>query len=290
MVNLRKNWLDIVGSSRPSDGFFLVSEFQTAHRRNNYPGEFIKVYYQAIREISDAIQQPIRYAGVGEYSVFTRPKQWNQIKNETSGVLCVPDTNINELCLIIDSELWVSFRDLSLWIEALCIHQWSLFTQMITGIDRGIIYSMLTDRPDNRRPLTWERNQIEIIMMEGNKFQCPWTGKALNQNDYDLDHLVPISVYPINELWNLVPSDRNFNQHTKRDRLPGVERLDNAYPYLVNTYNLYNISIDLTIVLQQDALIRFDQKVSLERLPESLVVCVADFIKTITDARNLPLF
>jgi len=48
---------------------------------------------------------------------------------------------------------------LSLWIEALCIHEWCLFTERVQQenqqkVHRGSIYQLLTDRPDNRRPLT----------------------------------------------------------------------------------------------------------------------------------------
>jgi hypothetical protein len=290
MIKLRQEWLHLVESIRASDGFFLSNEFLTAHRRNNYPQELLKAYFQTLFDISDAIQQPIRYAGPGEYSVFTRPKRWKQIKIEIPGIVSIPNTSLDDLCLVIASELWTSFRDLSLWIEALCIHEWSLFTQSITGIDRGIIYSMLTDRPDNRRPLTWERNQIEILMMEGQIFHCPWTGKNLTQANYDLDHILPVSVYPINEIWNLVPSDRIFNQHTKRNRLPSNDRLINALPYLLYTYKLYNTSINIAPILHQDALARFGGKVSIEQLPETLTTCVAGFINTITYSRNLPIF
>ncbi len=290
MKKLRAEWQLLVGNPRASDGFFLSSEFLTSHRRNNYPTELLKAYYQSVTDISDAIQQPIRYAGPGEYSIFTRPKRWKQTRNEIPGIVCIPETDSNDLCLVVDNELWASFRDLSLWIEALCIHEWSLFTQAITGIDRGIIYSLLTDRPDNRRPLTWERNQVEIMMMEGHIFNCPWTGKILNQSDYDLDHIVPVSVYPINEIWNIVPSDRNFNQHTKGNRLPGAERLSNAFPYLISTYKLYDSSKELAPILHQDATIRFNGKVTAEQLPESLTACVAGFITTITNSRNLPIF
>ena len=38
---------------------------------------------------------------------------------------------------------------------------------------RGDVYTLLTDRPDNRRPLDWERNQIDLLMMEGRVFECP---------------------------------------------------------------------------------------------------------------------
>jgi len=138
--------------------------------------------------------------------------------------------------VLIDTDLWQTFRDLSLWIEALCIHQWAMITpdfnsDMPNDVTRGKVYQLLTDRPDNRRPLTWERNQIDILMMEGETFHCPWTKKRLRHGvSYDIDHLFPFSVYPINELWNLVPTDPHFNQHTKRDRVPDSQRLKAAEP------------------------------------------------------------
>lgn len=93
------------------------------------------------------------------------------------------------------------------------------------------MYRLLTDRPDNRRSLTWERNQVDLLLLEGEVFTCPWTQRTLgSQTAYDIDHLILVAVYPMNELWNLVPCDREFNQHIKRDRLPDEGRLQTAEP------------------------------------------------------------
>ena len=86
---------------------------------------------------------------------------------------------------------------MSLWIEALCIHEWCLFTERAANVNRGAVHSLLTAWPDNRRPLTWERNQIDILMMASAEFICPWTEKQFTQDTaYDLDHILPIAVYP----------------------------------------------------------------------------------------------
>ena len=71
------------------------------------------------------------------------------------------------------------FRDVSLWVEALCVHEWSLFTERVTegsghAVDRGEAYRLLTTHPESRRPLSWERNHIEILLLEGETFTCPW--------------------------------------------------------------------------------------------------------------------
>jgi hypothetical protein len=138
---------------------------------------------------------------------------------------------VGDRCVLVARELWDGFLDLSLWVEALSMHEWSLFTESVTQpsgikIERGHVYMLLTDRPDNRRPLDWERNQVDLLMMEGRVFECPWTGKSLRRAiDYDLDHLLPVSVYPINELWNLTPTDRRFNQRERDEHVVGAKRV-----------------------------------------------------------------
>jgi hypothetical protein len=196
---------------------------------------------------------------------------------------------------VVGHELWDGFLDLSLWVEALSIHEWALFTESVTQpsgikIERGNVYMLLTDRPDNRRPLDWERNQIDLLLMEGHVFECPWTAKALRRSvDYDLDHLLPVSVYPINELWNLAPTDRRFNQHVKRDRLPSHELLLAAAPRLELAYQHYTSSRRLSEALQQDVAARFTRAGSAPD-PQAITSLVIDFLDRAAEARNLPRF
>jgi len=291
LTQLRQEWEKVIGgNSLPSDGFYLVGEFQSAHRRSNYPAVLTRAYDRVIRDIADAIQQPVRYAGPGQYSVFGRPQRWQELKAANPRMVCIPGTQPNERCLVVEAELWASFTELSLWIEALCIHEWSLFTEGVSGLERGIVYTLLTDRPGNRRPLTWERNQVEILMMEGHIFECPWTGNKLNTKSYDLDHLLPLSAYPINEMWNLVPSDAVFNRNKKRDRLPGSTALQGAQPRLALAYRHYTASQPLAVALHHDALMRFNGRVVASDLPGSLAACTTQFIQTVASVRNLASF
>ncbi|MHC5720688.1 MAG: HNH endonuclease domain-containing protein, partial [Nostoc sp.] len=94
--------------------------------------------------------------------------------------------------------------------------------------------------------------------MEGTEFVCPWTQKYISYGiRYDLDHLLPVSLYPINELWNLVPADPNFNSHIKRDRLPSQAKLQQAQPHLELAYRNYITSVSLSLALKEDVAIRF---------------------------------
>jgi hypothetical protein len=90
-------------------------------------------------------------------------------------------------------------------------------------------------------------------------------------------------------LWNLVPADRQFNQHIKRDRLPKTERLQAARPHLVNIYAHYHASNALNPVLLEDISLRFGG-VRYDQLPDSLSDSVIRFVSALRETRNLAEF
>ena len=289
LSELRAQWEQAIGGLKnPADGFFLINELKSPRQWQNYPEQLVEALSKAVSAISRTVEMPIRYAGPGEWSVFDRPQRYSTL---SSSAVAVPGTNQRERCLVIPSELWETFRCMSLWVEALCIHEWCLFTEKVSSADRGTIYSLLTARPDNRRPLTWERNQIDILMMEGAEFTCPWSQKQLSKGvAYDLDHILPIALYPTNELWNLVPSDPQFNSHQKRDRLPTTERLEIARPYLENTYQRYESAAKLATVLAEDAASRFACIQLDTSFAISLAGAVVDLVEEVAELRNLARF
>jgi len=293
LTQLRRAWEDDMGAvARASDGFVLVNDFHVPRRRRGYSQQLQLAFKRAVRTASRAIEQPIQYAGPGNWSVFPRP---DLLSNLFDSAIGVPGSTVSDRCVLVSRELWDGFLHLSLWVEALSIHEWSLFTESViqqsrARISRGRAYTLLTQRPDNRRPLDWERNQVDLLLMEGRVFECPWTGKLLRRPaDYDLDHLLPVSLYPINELWNLAPTDRRFNQHIKRDRLPSHELLLAAAPRLELTYQHYTGSRLLRDALRQDVAARFT-RAGTDVDPRSITSAVVDFLDRAAEARNLARF
>ncbi|NJM98756.1 MAG: hypothetical protein HC800_17800 [Phormidesmis sp. RL_2_1] len=289
LTELRRQWEQAVGGLKnPADGFFLINELKSTRKWQNYPDSLEKALSQAVSAISHTLEMPIRYAGLGEWSVFDKPQSCSTISDKA---VSVPGTEERDRCLVIPFDLWNTFRQMSLWVEALCIHEWCLFTERVANINRGAIYSLLTARPNNRRPLTWERNQVDILLMEGAEFTCPWTERRFTQGvAYDLDHVLPIAVYPTNELWNLVPSDPSFNSHQKRDRLPTSERLAIAQPHLEKTYEKYGSSSALDTVLKEDAALRFARVQSDWTFSLELAGAVVDLVEEVAELRNLARF
>jgi len=280
--------------ARPADGFLLASEMRVARRRAALPPSLVAAYDEALETIIKTLTLPIRYAGPGEWSVFERPAR---LSSTGAGVEALPSARPDDRCLFVSAEVWRLFLDLSLWVEALCIHEWSLFTETVrqpgnAEIERGAVYQVLTDRPDNRRPLTWERNQVDILLLEGQAFRCPWTLRRIEApSEYDLGHLVPPSIYPTDELWNLAPTDARFNHRTKRDRLPKLERLAQARGVLVETYTSYAQSHSLREALAHDGVGRFgavDPKS--DTFAQDLAGATMRFVEHVADSRVLARF
>ena len=145
----------------------------------------------------------------------------------------------------------------------------------------------LTDRPDSRRPLNWERNQFELMMMEGKDLRCFWTDVPLNPRNYDVDHIVPITTYPINELWNLVPSESEFNRHLKRDRMPDLSWQPVMRQRLPYIYELYSANPHLHQTLIRGVRHRFPQAIeSAQDLSEVAI----ELIFAVAESRNTPTF
>jgi len=295
LTAFRQQWESFTGGiSRPADGFFVINELRIPRKRATYPDSLLSSYQKAIAAIRPALENPIQYAGPGNWSVFDKPITYAQLGDR---VVPVPGTQPKDKCLVISASLWQTFQVMSLWVEALCIHEWCLFSERVTQIqnqiDRGRVYTLLTARPDNRRPLTWESNNIDILLMEGHEFRCPWTERRIIEGvPYDLDHLLPVSVYPINELWNLIPSDPAFNRHTKSDRLPSSETLQRAKPHLEWDYEQYGASQVLAQALREDVGIRFSTIRLSGGSQFAIVVAdvVTDLIEQIAESRNLARF
>ena len=87
--------------------------------------------------------------------VFSRPVQLSQLPR----VAAILEARLTDHRVVVRTNLWAAFRDLSLWIEALAIHEWCLFTEGLrvsasgVGEDlqpagRGDVYCLLTDHPD----------------------------------------------------------------------------------------------------------------------------------------------
>ena len=112
------------------------------------------------------------------------------------------------------------------WIEPALVYEW---TRLMEGyartqdrnLDPGqIARAMRWHEPD--RDVAFARRAAAEVMASGKLF-CVWSGRRLSETVIDIDHCLPWSAWPCDDLWNLLPAHPQVNRHSKRDRLPSAE-------------------------------------------------------------------
>ena len=94
------------------------------------------------------------------------------------------------------------------------IYQWARFTAEAGGRDAPALNHALAviSTPALRREDTaMARGIYEQIAQHGVDLRCVWTGRTLDRSTLAIDHVIPFSLVPNNDLWNLMPCHQGAN-------------------------------------------------------------------------------
>jgi SAM-dependent methyltransferase len=126
---------------------------------------------------------------------------------------------------------WLALSRYACWIEPVLVSEWVKTMAIYQGNERlnssdkqHLLYQALKwEEPI--RSTTDVRKRFDTLATT-QQMQCVWSAKTLKRK-YDIDHSMPFSRWPNNDLWNLVPSDSKVNNN-KRDKLPSEKTLSAA--------------------------------------------------------------
>lgn len=134
--------------------------------------------------------------------------------------------------LSVPMHLWRAMQRYAVWIEPALVEEW-----VRLSLRYGKTQNRMIDEGSLRTTMAWVEPTRDVEDVRRRAFEmlddkqglyCVWTGKALHRNSLDIDHCFPWSAWPCGDLWNLMPSSREVNQHQKRDLLPNDATLRNA--------------------------------------------------------------
>lgn len=142
--------------------------------------------------------------------------------------------------MLVPRHLWRAFQRFDAWIEPSLTAEWK---RLINGYAAGQGRTVTPDAVD--KALRWsdpERDvrvarQRALDLLARQTLHCVWTGKRLTLANLDIDHCMPWSAWPCEDLWNLMPAHRAVNQKLKRERLPGIGVLRSSQDRIVEWWN-----------------------------------------------------
>ncbi|GGD68479.1 hypothetical protein GCM10011514_35730 [Emticicia aquatilis] len=91
--------------------------------------------------------------------------------------------------------------------------------------------------PITERDVALSKKLYKNILQKEGKVFCVWTGKAIT--NYDIDHVIPFSIWKNNDLWNLLPSMSSMNNQ-KRDKIPSAGLIESRKDMIIHYWGLIN--------------------------------------------------
>ena len=241
-----------------TDGFFYSDEGN--EKVSNEQSELLK---RVISDLKRGLNQPIRYAKGGGVDSFFQ-KETNHI--------------------VVKKDIFYTIRDHSLYIEALAVSEWAKWIgeQPLSGLTSGEAFTVMTKLPEGRQSIQKYRK-----IFKGCDLVCPYSGRRLQDIDddrFELDHVIPIAVYPINDLWNLIPVYGKFNSGVggKFDKIPVKELLYESVKIIGDIYEYYLNSNYSTLFKSQ-----YELRLKTFGNKEELANRAVGFIDAVAESRSV---
>ena len=195
-----------------------------------FSGDLATMLHTAIKDVCDVIQKmPVTY---------TRYDDNRQIFEVTRGraVRVHSTVTIDEQLLwsygsfTLPRHIWLSMIRFSAWIEPAIIWEWQKLMNAYAQTQGRVLDAQQMNRAmewiDPERTVLRAKQQVTRLLERNQPLYCMWSGKRLTMSNVDIDHVFPWAAWPNGDLWNLVPANRQINQHQKRDRLVSASLLD----------------------------------------------------------------
>jgi hypothetical protein len=115
------------------------------------------------------------------------------------------------------------------------------------------VVSEILKSPITDRDVAESKKIYKSILNKEGKVYCVWTGKPIIK--YDVDHMIPFSVWKNNDLWNLLPSQASINNQ-KRDKIPSAELIERRKEIILHYWELMN----------ENQLLRFQKEIQIALL------------------------
>jgi SAM-dependent methyltransferase len=195
--------------------------YSALHRMDETPTSF----QSTLKTIANTIRVgPVQFAGGPKNRIFTYIRTLAG-QTEQFGWVQVPES------------IWLDLTRYEHWIrDSVIIHWAELTADLNPGSAPGKFLPLLLEAPSDVRTTA---DVHGYFSSRPKPLVCVWSERPL-QGIYDVDHLIPYSVWGNNDLWNLLPCDRQFNQR-KRDALPSRALLGRQRDRILDYWQAYRL-------------------------------------------------
>ncbi|MBK6536885.1 MAG: hypothetical protein IPG09_03610 [Ignavibacteria bacterium] len=170
------------------------------------------------------------------YSIFKIEDSSNKSQNRSI------DTNYLINCygrFSIPLEYYDAFKLLGSFISGQdsIFFKWAEFSVNASGnkLSTERVLNDILKYPVTEKDVKLSKKLYKSILFKSGEVECVWTGNKLSK--YDIDHVIPFSIWKNNDLWNLFPSDTRTN-NKKRDKIPSPILLERRKDLIIHYWEI----------------------------------------------------
>lgn len=225
---------------RAYEGNGGFSGFYNDLKNKGVPQHLHKDFIALVKQMKTTItQMPMKHIGQSIHNSFYSIFQFNSTRSIHSQQIDFPYLINNSGSFSIPISYFEVFQFLGSFISGQdsILFKWAEFSVKASGNTLSItnVLNEVLKTPITERDVTESKRIYKSILQSDGQVYCVWTGKPIN--NYDVDHLIPFSIWKNNDLWNLLPSNPSTNNQ-KRDKIPPKDLIHRQKKLIIHYWNL----------------------------------------------------
>ena len=217
------------------------SAFYNDFRNKGVPFEVSDLLKDLVSKIAETIiNQPMKYIGRSLTNDYHSIYKIVGKKKRISVPIITLDSIIQRYeKFSIPIEYFRAFQLLGSFISGQdsILFKWAEFSVNTSNKDLNLefVINHILKNPITERETSYSKLLYRNILEKEGSVYCVWTGDKINR--YDVDHLIPFSIWKNNDLWNLLPSKPQINNE-KKDKIPSPILIENRKEMIVQYWEL----------------------------------------------------
>ncbi|MBU3660972.1 MAG: hypothetical protein FGM14_13940 [Flavobacteriales bacterium] len=216
------------------------SAFYNDLKNKGIPEDLQSDFFELSKKLRDTItKMPMKYIGrsISDefYSIFNYENQ--TIRKSSS--IDIETLIKNFGTFSIPFEYYEAFKILGSFINGQdsILFKWAEFSVNASGNNLSVqkVLNEVLKSPITLRDIKESKKLYKNILQKNGNVYCVWTGRKIS--NYDIDHMIPFSVWKNNDLWNLLPSDSKINNQ-KKDKIPKPEIIERQKNLIIDYWGI----------------------------------------------------
>jgi hypothetical protein len=216
------------------------SAFYNDLKNKGIPEDLQSNFFELSKKLRDTItKMPMKYIGRSISNDFYSIFNFENKIIKRSSTIDIETLIKNFGTFSIPFEYYEAFKILGSFINGQdsILFKWAEFSVNASGNNLSIhkVLNEVLKSPITSRDIKESKKLYKNILQKEGNVYCVWTGRKIS--NYDIDHLIPFSVWKNNDLWNLLPSDSKINNQ-KRNKIPTPEVINKQKNLIIDYWGI----------------------------------------------------